>query len=107
MSETTDRLNRRATDSQISELGRRMTVIEEAQSAGIAQLAENTQITREIQANTKDIVDAWNAMVGGLKVLGFLAKLAKWGTWIAGAAGVVWYFVKTGELPNAGDITPK
>lgn len=94
----TEEQRRRATDPAITILGERVIALEKG-------MRENTELTKKIEENTKGIVDAWQAIVGGLQVLAFLAKLAKWGAALATFGGIVWYFVKTGELPK--DIHPK
>ena len=38
----------------------------------------------EIASSTSGLVDAWAAISGGLKVLNFLGKAAKWVTYFAG-----------------------
>lgn len=52
----------------------------------------------EIDKNTKGLVDAIDAMQGAMKVLGWVASLAKPILWISGlvmAAGAVWQtFIK-------------
>lgn len=52
----------------------------------------------EIDKNTKGLVDAIDAMQGAIKVLGWVASLAKPILWIGGlimAAGAVWQtFIK-------------
>lgn len=52
----------------------------------------------EIDKNTKGLVDAIDAMQGAMKVLGWVASLAKPILWIGGlvmAAGAVWQtFIK-------------
>lgn len=94
----TGRTDRRVSDTQLSALSTRVTNLETG-------MKENTEVTKRIEENTRGIVEAWQAIVGGLQVLAFLAKLAKWGSAIAAFAGAIWYFMKTGEIPK--DIHPK
>lgn len=76
---------RRSADPSIASLSTRVASLEEG-------LKANTEITKKIEQNTAPMLEAWQAIVGGLKVLGFLAKLAKWASWIAaGAAAVAAY----------------
>lgn len=58
--------------------------------AGIEQqLADNTELTAQVKQNTADIVQAWQSVRGGLKVLGWLGLVAKWVTIIAAAVSAV------------------
>jgi hypothetical protein len=96
---------RRAADAQISSLCERVGSIERGNKRLEAQVAENTEMTKRIEANTAGVVEAFNAVLGGLKVLGFLARMAKWASWLAAGGGALWVLAKTGHLPT--DIGPK
>ena len=96
---------RRAADEKLNSLTDRVGSIEQSQVRLEAQVAENTEMTKRIEANTAGVVEAFNAVLGGLKVLGFLARMAKWASWILAGAGAVWVLMKTGEFPR--DIGPK
>ena len=80
---------RRSTDPQFAELVVQQSRLERRVDELESKLDANTVMTRRIDENTVGIVDAWNAAVGGLKVLGFLAKLAKWAGWIAAGVGAI------------------
>lgn len=54
------------------------------------QMAENTAITKRVDANTAAIVEAFQTLQGAFKVLETLGKLARPLAWI-GALGVTLY----------------
>lgn len=88
---------RRSADKHLTELSSRVSTLEEG-------MKENTEVTKRIEENTRGIVEAWQAIVGGLQVLAFLAKLAKWAGYIAGAVTAVWALLKFGD---SGGVNPK
>lgn len=96
---------RRAADGQLVALCERMGSIEKSHERLEAQVAENTEMTKRIETNTAGVIEAFAAVLGGLKVLGFLAKMAKWASWLAAGAGAMWVLLKTGDFPR--DIGPK
>ena len=96
--------NRRSSDRQLSDLCERMDKVEGKTSALESKIDANTELTQKIEENTRGIVEAWQAIVGGLQVLAFLAKLAKWGAAIAGFITAGWALVKLGDT---GGISPK
>lgn len=62
---------------------RRMKAIEDG-------LRANTEITRRVDDSTRELVEAFGAMQGAMKVLGWIGKLAKpVGVIVAAAAAVV------------------
>lgn len=91
---------RRAADEQIRLLADDVTALKEKQATLEAQIAENTEVTKRVEQNTKGVVDAFNAAVGGLRVLEFLARLAKWASYILAGATALWALVKYGDLPR-------
>lgn len=81
---------------RVDDINRQIGAIRETQKAFeanhldlAARLDANTEITRRIEANTAGVTEAWNAAVGGLKVLGLLGRIAKWIGYIAGAVASV------------------
>jgi len=85
-------VDRRKEDQRIAALEERCYGIECA-------LAENTNMTKAVKADTAAIVQAWTAVAGGVKVLGWFGTFAKWLTIIAGAATAVWAFFG-GHVPK-------
>lgn len=61
---------------------RRMAALEDG-------LKANTDITRRVDANTREIVEAFGAMQGAFKVLGWIGKAARPLGWIAAAIAAV------------------
>lgn len=53
-------------------------------------LQTNTEATKRVEENTAELVDAFKAVRGGMRVLGWLGTAAKWLTSIAAAGAVVW-----------------
>lgn len=92
---------RRAEDPRLISIHHRIDGLE-------TEVKSNTAITKRIDEATSGLVEMWVAAAGAFKVLGWLAKIARWFTIVAGAlsAGVgVWYAFRHG-----GDIvaaTPK
>jgi len=73
---------------------RRFRAIDERCLRIESQLQQNTELTQEVVKNTTDIVAAWTALSGGLKVLGWLGIAAKYLALFAGAVsalGGAWY----------------
>lgn len=64
-------------DDQMQHGDARMTRIEGDLSSVRGELADNTAATQELVRNTKDIVEFFEAMKGALKVLNWLARIAK------------------------------
>jgi hypothetical protein len=61
-------------------------------------LKENTEATKRIESNTKDIVETFQALSGGFKVLNGLGALAKPVWRIAGAGAAIaalWTAIKS------------
>ena len=78
--------DRRKADPHIIALTERVDNIE-------ASLAANTALTAGVKRDTAAIVEAWTAIAGGLKVLGWLGKAAKWATYLAALAAAVAAFL--------------
>lgn len=55
-------------------------------------LRANTAITRRIDDNTREMVEAFAAMQGAMKVLGWIGKAARPLGWIAAAAAAGFSF---------------
>lgn len=63
--------------------------VEKTQAELAEQLAFNTQITAKVVQNTADIVEVWQSVKGGMRVLGWLGLAAKWLTIIAACVTAV------------------
>ena len=91
--------NRRGPDRCIIELVKRMDTLTADHNTLRLQVDENTEITKRIDTNTAGLVEAWNALSGGLRVLRWFARVAKWITIIAGmvaAVSAAWYAFRSG-----------
>ncbi len=90
--ETVTATHRRASDQRINDLAEEVSAL-------------RTEIN-QLRIDVGGVLDAWHAIEGGLKVLGVLAKVAKFFTIIAGlvtAVGAAWYALRHGgELPPTG-----
>lgn len=76
-----------------------------------AGLKSNTEMTEAVHKNTQGLVEAWTAIGGGLRVLGWLGSVAKWVGVIAGMVGALsgaWYAVTHwGQSPASPIDLPK
>lgn len=86
-------VDRRADDKRIGALEQRCAGIECA-------LAENTKMTQAVKADTAAIVEAWTAVSGGLKVLGWCGTIAKWVGAVGAAGAALWAFFHGGPAPK-------
>lgn len=62
----------------------RMTRIEDNAATLRAELASNTQATKEVADNTRELVELFQSFKGAIKVLNWLGKLAKPMAYIVG-----------------------
>ena len=81
---------RRTSDTKLEEMSTRITGLETSHTEMKQAISENTTITKQIADSTSGLVEAWAAISGGLKVLNFLGKVAKWVTYIAGMIAAVY-----------------
>ncbi|MBI3983830.1 hypothetical protein HY346_00860 [Candidatus Microgenomates bacterium] len=92
-----------ALEGRCTSIEARCTTIEE-------KLDKNTAATERVEKNTSEIVGAWKALSGGLKVLGWLGIVAKYMAYVLGAvsaAGGAWYAITHwGEAPKPPQIHP-
>lgn len=72
-------------DDQMQAGDKRMTRIEGNVAKLRGELAANTKATKQLEENTKEIVEFFRAVQGALKVLNWLARVAKPLGYIAGA----------------------
>lgn len=61
------------------------------------KLDANTEMTRKIEERTAGVVEMFEAMKGGFKVIAILGQLAKWIAYIAGAVTTVWAALHVGN----------
>lgn len=61
------------------------------------KLDANTEMTRRIEERTAGVVEMFDAMKGGFKVLGILGQIGKWVAYIAGAVTAVWAALHIGN----------
>lgn len=73
---------RRVPDARITALQADMTQVK-------SDIASNTELTKTVEQNTREIVEFWKTAEAGLKVLAGLGKLAKWITAIATAVAAI------------------
>lgn len=77
-------------DSQFDTINARLDEGDQRMARMEGQMAENTALTRRVDANTASIVEAFQTLQGAFKVLETLGKLARPLAWI-GAFGVTLY----------------
>lgn len=82
---------------QLEELKENQARFEQSHLDLKAKLETNTELTKKIEANTAGVVDAWQAAVGGLKVLGFLGKVARWVGYILAAVAALSAYLHFGN----------
>ena len=81
-----------ALDSRFDTIELRLDAIESAQKA-------NTIATLEGNRDAREMLDIFQAVKGGFKVLGWLATAVRWAGWIAGAGAAfyaAWHAVTGG-----------
>jgi len=89
--------NRRQTDTQITMLTAHVDMLDRKVTDHIAdESAKLIPRLVKIEANTSGIVEAWQAIEGGLKILKTMAMVARWVTYIAAAVGSVWALIHFG-----------
>ncbi len=71
----------------------------EMQSNLTASVDQNTRMVREIHRDTKDLLEAWQAAQGALKVIATMGRAVKWVAGLLAAVGVIWYTVRHGGTP--------
>lgn len=82
-----DALHRRAAEIRVDALEQAVAQITEG-------LQANSAVTNEIKADTAEMVEMWRAAKGGIKVLGWLGRFAKWFAAIAAAFAAIYAFVQ-------------
>lgn len=99
-----DGSDRRSNDIWRSEVTERMDTFDR-------RLAENTEktdagllLTKEIKANTDDIVAFFEAGKGFFQVVRIVGTIAKWVTTVAAAAVVIWALTKYGISSAIEDL---
>lgn len=74
------------TDSELA----RLDSIESRMDALDAALKGNTAATLEGNRDVRELLEIFQAVRGGFKVLGWLGTAAKWIAAVVGAAGALW-----------------
>lgn len=100
--------DRRVDDPRFKKLFFEVGQLKSQHQETIKKLDLNTQATLDVKKNTEDIVTAWAAISGGLKVLGWLGTCAKYFAYFAGAisatAGAWYALTHLGSPPPPPDI---
>ena len=102
-----DSIDRRKEDPRFKKLFLEVGQLKSQHQVLSQKLDINTAATLKVEKNTADIVDAWKALSGGLKVLGVLGSVAKWFAYIAGAitaSGTAWYALTHWGAPPPPDL---
>lgn len=58
-------------------------------------LAANIALTQNIDKNTSEIIEFWKAAEGGIKVLGYLGRIAKWVGMVAATITAIYAAIYT------------
>ncbi len=88
---------------ELSDIDRRLDAGERRMRVIEARLLENCAATKRIERNTSDLVEAFQALTGAFKVLGWFGKAAKPLGYIAAAVAAcvsVWAAIKGGLGPK-------
>ena len=93
-------MDRRADDQRLHDLAERVGKIEQG-------LVTNTALTNEVHKNTTAIVEAWTAISGGMKVLGWLGHAAKWIAAFLAAIAAIYAAWHSGVQPPTSVHLPK
>ena len=83
----------------IGRVDQKLTALHQRQDKADAELKRVGSVTDKLSADMVGPLEAWQATVGGLKVLGWLGSAAKWITAIGGGFAVLialWYAVTHG-----------
>lgn len=67
---------------------------------GDAQMQAMRNTIDDVKQNTKDIVDIFNAVRGGFRVLGWLGSLLKWLVIVGAPLGTAWLVIKGWVAPG-------
>lgn len=91
---------RRQEDAKFTEITRRIDCIAAKHNELADDVRKLTAMTATVAESTSGLVETWEALTGGLKVLNALGKAAKWVTYLAGMLGAIaaaWYTFKNGS----------
>lgn len=83
-------MNRRSTDQNYTALVVSVDELKADQQELHAELSENSEMTRQLQAATAEMVEMFNAAKGAFKVLGWIGTGVKWAGGIAAGAAALW-----------------
>ena len=90
-------LERRAEDPRWAEMTERMDSFDEA-------LAANTVLTKQVKANTDNIVTIFESGRAFFRVMGMVGVVAKWMAKVAAAALLVWAVFRYGVVEVIREI---
>lgn len=90
-------------DKRMDSLTDEVTAIKLEQSQFRAELAENTNATKRIEANTAEMLDVFESWKGAMKVLTWIGKAAKPLGYLVGLGASIaafWTAIKSGVSPK-------
>lgn len=90
-------------DERMDSLAEEVTAIKLEQSQFRAELAENTNATKRIEANTAEMLDVFESWKGAMKVLNWIGKAAKPLGYVVGLGASIaafWTAIKSGVSPK-------
>jgi hypothetical protein len=90
-------------DKRMDSLTDEVTAIKLEQSQFRAELAENTNATKRIEANTAEMLDVFESWKGAMKVLTWIGKAAKPLGYLVGLGASIaafWTAIKSGVNPK-------
>lgn len=91
-------LQRRAEDPRWEAMNSRMDAFDEA-------LQANTALTKEVKANTDNIVALFESGKAFFRVMGLIGTAAKWIGKVAAAVAIVWAVFRYGVLEIIKDVS--
>lgn len=89
-------IDRRRDDPWRGEVTARMDTFEQKLAENTEKADVNLELTKEIKANTDDIVAFFEAGKGFFQVVRVVGTVAKWVTTVAAAFVVMWFVFKVG-----------
>ena len=90
-------------DKRMDSLADEVTAIKLEQAQFRVELAENTNATKRIEANTAELLDVFESWKGAMKVLNWIGKAAKPIGYVVGMGASIaafWAALKAGVQPK-------
>ena len=90
-------------DKRVDSLTDEVTAIKLEQAQFRVELAENTNATNRIEANTAEMLDVFDSWKGAMKVLNWIGKAAKPMGYVVGLGASIaafWTAMKSGVSPK-------